>query len=88
MDVIQYLLRGDFVSRRKDKRGSPQKHIFRMALVASAIKDVLQIPIQIAFIASIEEDDGWEITDTMAFTALSIDDAVMKFVFPMFSKLF
>ena len=56
--------------------------------MAGLIEYTSQIALQIAFIVSIDEDDGWAIIGAMAFMMLSIADVMVKFVFPMVVKLF
>ena len=86
--VIKCLPWGDLVSGNNDGHGLPHKYFLKVAFVAGLIEDVSQISLQIAFIASIEEDDGWAITGAMAAMTLSIADAMVKFVFPTIVRLF
>ena len=86
--VLEYLPWGDLMIGKSERHGVPHTHFLSVAFVAGLIEDVSQIALQIAFIAIIEEDDGWAITGAMASMTLSVADAMVKFVFPMIVILF
>lgn len=86
--VIKYLPWGDLITRTSVQRGVPRNHFIEVAFVASLIEDMSQIALQIAFIVSIDEDDGWAIIGAMASMTLYIADIMVKFVSPMVVKLF
>ena len=86
--MFEYLPWGDLVVVQSRQNGVPHKHFLSVAFVAGLIEDVSQIALQVAFIVSIEEDDGWAIIGAMASMTLSIADAMVKFVFPMVVTLF
>ena len=73
---------------KSTRHGVPHSHFLSVAFVAGLIEDVSQIALQIAFIVSIEGDDGWAITGAMASMTISVADAMVKFVFPMVITLF
>ena len=85
--LIKCLPWGDLVTRRNVQNGVPECHFIKAAFMAGLIEDVSQIALHIAFIAIIEEDDGWTITGAMASMTLSITRATVKFVFTMVLKL-
>ena len=86
--VMEYLPWGHLAGARNQRDGIPHNHFHSVAFMAGLIEDVSQIALQIAFIVSIEGDDGWAITGAMASMTISVADAMVKFVFPMLITLF